>query len=254
MPRLLILADLHYRKPWFDWLADNVSAFGSVVLAGDLISHPKQFGSSPYLPDWDGGPTPSHILQAYHIGERLKECKPRFLAACSGNHDIPDLFTGYLVGPAACVDGETKHLPSDGIVFTSIPFVDENGRSSVTLDAAWPATPPPISDFWILLHHVPPLGINLCPRAKGHHALEARLRATGTRTPDLVCCGHFHHPPGWCERIGTSWVVNPGSLDSNESTELRPIPPHIIADLNTRTLTWHSGIADCAPVLQSLDA
>ena len=59
--------------------------------------------------------------------------------------------------------------------------------------------------------------------------------------PALVLCGHVHESPfaddgSWSDRIGNTWVVNPGR-------ESGPVPAHAIVDTETRSISWSSSVA-----------
>ena len=54
--------------------------------------------------------------------------------------------------------------------------------------------------------------------------------------PDLVLSGHVHNAPfypegSWIDRIGDTWVFNPGR-------EPRPIPTHLNLDLDAMSAEW----------------
>jgi len=56
--------------------------------------------------------------------------------------------------------------------------------------------------------------------------------------PDLVLTGHVHAPPfkpagHWIDRVGSTWVCNPGR-------QIGPVPAHIVIDLDRQLATWHS--------------
>jgi Icc-related predicted phosphoesterase len=56
--------------------------------------------------------------------------------------------------------------------------------------------------------------------------------------PDVVLTGHVHDPPfkpdgGWADRIGATWVFNPGR-------QIGPTPTRIELDLDTQRATWTS--------------
>ncbi len=58
-------------------------------------------------------------------------------------------------------------------------------------------------------------------------------------SPDLVLTGHIHQSPftadgGWADRIGDTWVFNPGR-------QIGPVPAHIVLDLGpSEAPRWHS--------------
>jgi Icc-related predicted phosphoesterase len=56
--------------------------------------------------------------------------------------------------------------------------------------------------------------------------------------PDLVLSGHIHNAPfypdgSWIDRIGKTWVFNPGR-------EIGPRPTSIVFDLDAMTAEWFS--------------
>jgi Icc-related predicted phosphoesterase len=57
--------------------------------------------------------------------------------------------------------------------------------------------------------------------------------------PDLVLSGHVHNAPfypegSWIDRIGDTWVFNPGR-------EPGPIPTHLHLDLDAMSAEWIAG-------------
>ena len=59
-----------------------------------------------------------------------------------------------------------------------------------------------------------------------------------TYQPDLVLTGHVHEPPfkpkgAWADRIGDTWIFNPGR-------QIGPVPTHIEIDLPTGEAIWRS--------------
>jgi Icc-related predicted phosphoesterase len=56
--------------------------------------------------------------------------------------------------------------------------------------------------------------------------------------PDLVLSGHIHNAPfydegSWIDRIGKTWVFNPGR-------QIGPRPTSIVFDLDAMTAEWFS--------------
>jgi Icc-related predicted phosphoesterase len=94
--------------------------------------------------------------------------------------------------------------------------------------------------LWI--YHWPPLGSPTSwtgRRAYGDADLAGWIT---THQPDMVLCGHVHEPPfkptgAWADRIGTTWVFNPGR-------QIGPVPAHIAIDLGAGTAMWRSMMGD----------
>src|SRR6476661_1843480 len=72
--RLLLIADLHYSLPQFDWVLAIASEFDVVVMAGDHLD----------IASIVDGRAQSVVVKKYF--SRLRE-KTRLLI-CSGNHDL----------------------------------------------------------------------------------------------------------------------------------------------------------------------
>src|SRR5690349_10187595 len=72
--RILLVADLHYSLPQFDWVLDNAARFDVVVIAGDHLD----------LSSIVDGRAQSVVVRKYF--NRLR-AKTRVLI-CSGNHDL----------------------------------------------------------------------------------------------------------------------------------------------------------------------
>ena len=63
------------------------------------------------------------------------------------------------------------------------------------------------------------------------------VRSTNTN-PTWYFAGHVHESPfkpdgAWADRVGRTWVFNPGN-------QIGPVPAHIVLDLDARRATWVS--------------
>src|SRR3989304_3295080 len=72
--RLLLVADLHYSLPQFDWVLDMADGFDVVVMAGDHLD----------LASIVDGRAQSVVVRKYFSRLRAKTR----LVICSGNHDL----------------------------------------------------------------------------------------------------------------------------------------------------------------------
>ena len=70
---ILATADLHYQRPWFDWLIREASRFEAVLIAGD------------FLDIFSTEPRTAQAREARSWLRRLSEITK--VAICSGNHD-----------------------------------------------------------------------------------------------------------------------------------------------------------------------
>jgi Icc-related predicted phosphoesterase len=91
---------------------------------------------------------------------------------------------------------------------------------------------------WVWVYHWPPLGSPTCWTGRRHYG-DTELGAWIDRfTPDFVLTGHVHEPPfkhdgAWADRIGDTWVFNPGR-------QIGTIPAHIEIDLGEMRAQWWS--------------
>ncbi len=91
----------------------------------------------------------------------------------------------------------------------------------------------------IWCHRAPPDGAGVSWAGKkfyGDPFLREWIERFG---PDLVLSGHIHHapflaPPGtWIDRVGKTWVFNPGR-------QIGQVPAYIRIDLDTMIAEWIS--------------
>jgi Icc-related predicted phosphoesterase len=240
--RILLVSDLHYNLPQFDWVVHAAPSFDLVVLAGDQL---------------DISSTVSLDVQSVVVLRYLSLLQAASrLAACSGNHD--------LTGPDAqgeqaalwLAEARACGVPTDGDSFvvgdtriTICPWWDGPlGRQA--LDARLEAEAAQRPARWIWLYHWPPQGSPTCwtgRRDYGDADLDGWI---GRHQPDMVLTGHVHESPfkpagAWADRIGRTWVFNAGRQSG-------PVPAHIEIDLAAGSASWHSLMG--AEALQLSDA
>jgi hypothetical protein len=150
--RLLLVADLHYSLPQFDWVLDYAADFDVVVMAGDHLD----------LASLVDGRAQSVVVRKYF--ERLRT-KTRVLI-CSGNHDLDakneagEKFAKWLSGSqpeGVLSDGES--IVIDKTLFTACPWWDGPiVKAGISAQLAEASTKRP--ERWIWLHHasLPPVG------------------------------------------------------------------------------------------------
>src|SRR5262249_44044834 len=91
---------------------------------------------------------------------------------------------------------------------------------------------------WIWLYHVPPQDSPVSWTGRSHAGDGLLNDLIQCYSPDLVLCGHVHDSPfrrggSWIDRIGETWVFNPGH-------QLGELPTCIELDLAKRTASWMS--------------
>jgi Icc-related predicted phosphoesterase len=225
--KLLFVADIHYALKQFDWLVAQAPKFDVTIIGGDLLDLSAAL-------DLD--------LQSVVIGKyllRLGE-KTRLLV-CSGNHDgdahsaANESICRWLHEAKAAqvsVDGDSVEL--DGTLLTICPWWDGPvSRGELGEQLARDALRP--KSRWIWIHHAPPdhspvswTGKKCVGDAYLHEAIQRYQ-------PDLVLSGHVHNAPyypdgSWIDRIGRTWVFNPGR-------QIGTAPAYLVIDLARMTAT-----------------
>ena len=228
--KILFVADLHYSLKQFDWLAANAAGFDAVIIGGDLLDLSSSLDLEVQI----------IVVEKYLV--RLRTLTR--LLVSSGNHDctvhadtgeavchwLPSLKAGQMY-----VDGDRVEIP--GIVFTICPWWDGPvSRAEVekllVRDAGQPEA------RWIWIHHAPadqsPVSWN-GREFRGDQYLVEWIRRF---EPDLVLSGHIHNAPFvphgcWIDRLGKTWVFNPGK-------QIGSYPTFLIIDLENFHARWDS--------------
>jgi predicted phosphohydrolase len=239
--RVLITADLHYRRKWFEWLIREATQFDAVFIAGDFldifIAEPRSLQAS----------------EAQQWLRRLAEVTK--VAICSGNHDNAGHQVVWDRAPIYQWMAELGQLPNlitdgctrlmDDIIITTVPYYCSRDQKGIWLDRGAsirkqrPGT-------WMVLHHVPP---DLGDKPLGEER-EAR-EILETYRPDYFISGHIHQLPylpgnSWVREIGGVKLIAPGQLLG------APIPNHVILELPSGQASWvtssETWIAEAEPI------
>jgi Icc-related predicted phosphoesterase len=228
--RILLVSDLHYRLPQFDWVVGAAPSFDLVVLAGDHLDI-----SSAVSLDAQSVVILKYLSLLHAAGG---------VAVSSGNHDLtgPDgqgeqaaLWLAEARAAGVPTDGDSLLL-GDTLV-TICPWWDGPlGRDAVGAQLAADAKRRPAR--WVWVYHWPPLGSPTCWTGKRHYGDADLVRWIDEHRPDLVLSGHVHQPPfkpdgAWADRIGDTWVFNAGH-------QIGPVPAHIEIDLAAGSAAWSS--------------
>lgn len=204
--RVLLASDLHYQLRQYDWLIGAAPHFDAVVVAGDHLDV--------------ASPVPPEVQIAALRASLTAIGGASHLLACSGNHDLNARnaagektadWLAPLRGARSAVDGDSLVLGDT--LFTVCPWWDgPSTRSQVEalLDAAAARRPA----RWVWIYHAPPEGA-LSWTGKRHYGDPLLPALIERHAPEAVLCGHIHEAPfrrggSWVERIGRTWVFNPG--------------------------------------------
>jgi Icc-related predicted phosphoesterase len=228
--RILMVADLHYSLPQFDWVVEVASEFDLVVMAGDHLD----------LSSMVDGLAQRVVVRKYFT--RLSQGKP--LLVCSGNHDLDaqsaagEKIAKWLsipLGDSVFSDGGSFAV--DETLFTICPWWDGpvvRAGIAAQLEAASASR----LKHWIWIHHAPP---DKSPISWGgaRYFGDVELREWIEKyAPDIVMSGHVHQSPfvqdgSWVDRIGPTWVFNAGH-------QFGAPPAHIVIDTEVDQALWFS--------------
>ena len=228
--KLLFVADLHYSLKQFDWLLAEAPKFDVVSIGGDLLDLWSRL---------DFGVQITVVEKYLH---QLRE--KTLLLVSSGNHDGDSRNEAGESVAQWLIEAKTEQLVVDNesvlvgeVLITVCPWWDGPlSRGQLEEFLARESTKP--RRRWIWVHHAPSAGSPTSWTGKGDAGDEC-LRAWIERfQPDAVLSGHIHGAPfyekgSWVDRIGTTWVFNPG-------WQIGPYPAHLRLDLNALTAEWIS--------------
>ena len=229
--RLLVVSDLHYSLKQFDWLQQRAAQHDLVIIAGDLLDLAGHA-------DID-----IQVVVVEKYLSRLAALAP--VAVCSGNHDLDDEnangerraeWLQHVGLEGVSVDSQTAFY--GGTMVTICPWWEGDvARSQVQAQLERDAERRGTAR-WIWLYHAPPTGSKTSWNGKVYSGdpfvadLVARLK------PDIVFGGHIHNSPfydsgSWYDRIGETWVFNPGR-------QMASVPTCISIDFDTMQAVWES--------------
>jgi Calcineurin-like phosphoesterase len=249
--RILLTADLHYHRPWFEWILRVADRYDLLCIAGDLldIHHPEGFVPQLiYLYEWT----------------QLLVKLPTRLALCSGNHDLPAnsplLVPGVsirkdkllILGEFAkhrrwiqtlrmnhlvAVDDDQKIVRNnDGEYLTVIccPY-EVDGRVTI---------PKVITQPSLILHHEPPSGTWIAEPKNGSHEFSLFI---SQQQPTWTLSGHVHMTAGvknhFYQNVGHTCCFNCRQTPI-EKEPLPPEPNYISLDTKSREATWFHWTSD----------
>ncbi len=228
--RLLFVADLHYSLKQFDWLLAHAGEYDAAIIGGDLLD----LGSAL---DMD---VQIAIVEKY-LGLLRRKAR---LVVCSGNHDgdsrnsADESVAAWLCSARAeglHVDGDSFALGETRILVC--PWWDGD-LSRRELEALLEREAAQAQGGWVWIHHAPPQGARTSWSGRKFVGDEFLRGWIDRFQPDLVLSGHVHNSPfyeagSWIDRIGRTWVFNPGR-------QIGPKPTTITIDFAAMTAEWDS--------------
>lgn len=236
--RCLVVADLHYSLPQFDWVLSAAPHFDVVIIAGDALD----IGS---FVDFR-----AQIVVVRKYLARLSELTRVIL--CSGNHDLDERdetgekisrWIGDVGNLGIAHDGDS--LTIGDTLFTICPWWD-GPRVKEQIGRQFQEAAAAHRGRWIWIHHAPAANSPTSWGGARHFGDAELVQWIESHKPDMVLSGHVHQSPfikdgSWFDRLGETWVFNVGQQFG------RP-PAHIMLDLESNRAYWFSAAGE-----QSID-
>jgi len=226
--RILVVSDLHYRLPHYDWLVKAADDVDVVALVGDLAD---VVNAVPF--------TVQVVVLEKYLGLLAEKAT---VLASSGNHDLDgpgphgeQVAAWMQAAREAHIHVDGTSVDVDGTRFTICPWWDGPAtRQAVADQLAQASLDRP--ERWIWLYHSPPAGTVLCHDGRRDFPDHELAGWIDEHRPDIVLCGHIHQAPwveggSWNARLGQTWVFNAGK-------QMGKVPPHITLDTEAGTAEW----------------
>ena len=240
--RILFVADLHYALRQYDWLVGCAGEYDVVAVGGDLL---------------DIGCDLDFDVQIVVVEKYLRQLRAKTrVLVCSGNHDgdscneADEGVAGWLLKARRfdlAVDFD--HVRFGETVVTICPWWNGPvGRLNLESLLADGAELP--KQKWVWLHHAPPNDTRVSWAGHKHAGDPYLVRWIWRYQPQMVLSGHVHRAPflphgSWIDRVGKTWVMNPGFQPG-------PEPAFISINLDTMDAEWVSQSARGERVLASI--
>jgi len=226
--RYLLVSDLHYTLKQFDWVLSQADIFDVVVIAGDHLDISSTVSIQAQIT----------VILAYM--KRLS-AKARVMV-CSGNHDLDarnaagEKYARWITRSRQFgVPSDADSLDINETLVTLCPWWDgpdscEQVGAQLERDCDKP------KKRWIWIYHAPPDNSPTSWGGNRHFGDEQLVEWIERYSPDIVMTGHIHQSPfkkggSWVDRIGKTWVFNPGR-------QIGPCPTHIVLDTDRQMALW----------------
>ena len=228
--RCIVVADLHYSLPQFDWLLAAAHEFDLVIFAGDALNISSSVDVRAQIV----------VVKRYLT---LLSSITRVIL-CSGNHDLDERspegekvsrWVGEVRELGIACDGESVRICDT--LFTVCPWWD-GPLVKERIECQLRQAAAKRLDHWVWVHHAPPASSPVSWGGKRYFGDVELEQWIQRYQPSMVISGHVHQSPfvpdgSWFDRLGVTWVFNTGMQPG------RP-PAHIVLDLGSGAAFWLS--------------
>ncbi len=228
--KILVVADIHYSLPQFDWLLQTAPGYDVVIIAGDLLDTNSSVDLSTQIV------VVLKYLKRLRIGSQV--------VVCSGNHDLDAPNNVGEMHASWARSLRELSIPTDGDTVSI-------GDLTVTCCPWWdgPATLKQVGEqlaeaakarrgTWIWVYHAPPPDSPVSWNGRRHFGDVALNGWIAQFRPDIVFSGHVHEAPfardgSWVDRVGGTWLFNAGQ-------QIGAVPTTISLDTVAGEAAWFS--------------
>lgn len=193
--KLLLVADLHYTLPQWDWLDATAERFDIVVIAGDLL----ELNSIV--------PREAQIVVLRKYLQRIAKKVP--LLVCSGNHDTLDSPQGKTAqwlqdkhDAKYWTDGE--HYTADNLFFSILPWWESETDQIATERQLERDASQAMGKRWIWVYHPPPKGVQLPGTANRITATRYSANGSSASSQSWFWAGISTTHPTWPTALGST--------------------------------------------------
>jgi Icc-related predicted phosphoesterase len=228
--RCLLVSDLHYTLKQFDWVLNSAKTYDVIVIAGDHLDISSTVDIRAQIT----------VILAY-----LKRLSAKTqIVVCSGNHDLDarnaagEKYAKWILKVRQFgVPTDEDCLMVERTLFTICPWWD-GPESCTQVGDQLERDSRKAKDRWIWVYHSPPDESPTSWGGQKHFGDSKLVQWIQRYSPDMVITGHIHQSPfknggSWVDRIGNTWVFNPGR-------QMGPCPTHIVLDTDQQMALWFS--------------